>query len=935
MTNNVIQASFAGGEFAPSFFGRTDTAQYKIGAALMRNWFVDYRGGASNRPGSQFVCPVQNSTYKSRLYPFRFSASQNYILEFGNFIMRVIVNGAVAILAPVTVASVALGTTTVVTTSVPHGYVNGDNLYLTGTGYSALDNGYYIVANATSTTFEVQDLFGASINSTAYTTVGASSPAAAKVYTLVTPYSSADIPTLKFSQANNVITVTHPLYQPRNFTRTGVTNWSINLVSFTSSIAAPAAPTLLPVISASTASSTFAVFGYAVTAVDAAGQESVASAVTKTAIVPNIATQAGSIEITWPQVSKAVYYNIYKTFVGCSSASVAPDFPTGATLGYIGQSYGLEFVDTNITANYVITPPLHIDPFTPQQINTISVSAGGTGYTTSSIVTVTDATGSGFVGLPVVLGGALVAIIILNGGGNYTAPTITVSVGTGAVTAYTLSPSTGTWPSLSTYFQQRQVYAASLNQPETVWGTKVGLFNNMDSARPVNDGCAYSFTLAALQLNDIKWTIPMPGGLVTMTGSGVWQLSGGGQNAPMTPTNIVANPQAYSGVSNVPPIPINYDILYVQAKGSIVRDLSYNFFANIYTGEDTTTLSSHLFNPRIITEWAYAEEPNKIIWAVRDDGVLLSLTYVKEQKLAGWSWHTTQGTYESVATIQEGTEDAVYKIVRRFVNGQWMRYIERDASRHLNAGVDDAWFVDAGLNTGQALGTGNLTGYISGTNLYLTCSSATLAGAVGKIWRGGNGVGQVTASTATTMTVGIWQAPSYIVYDDPSGTIYPITQGNWTLDGNVSTIYGLRHLNGLTVKVFADCNVQADRIVVDGSITLAQPASKVVAGLGYSAQLQTLPLDIGEPTVQGKLKKIPAVTLKVVSTRGLAVGTRFGELSEIKDYEGMSPIPLYTGNRRVNVAGEYTTGGQICIQQNYPLPATVLSVINEVVLGSQ
>ena len=88
-------------------------------------------------------------------------------------------------------------------------------------------------------------------------------------------------------------------------------------------------------------------------------------------------------------------------------------------------------------------------------------------------------------------------------------------------------------------------------------------------------------------------------------------------------------PQAYNGPSDVSPIVANEDILYIQAKGSIVRDLSYNIYAAIYTGTDISVRSNHLFFQHTLVQWAYAEEPFKIIWAVRDDGILLSLTYMK------------------------------------------------------------------------------------------------------------------------------------------------------------------------------------------------------------------------------------------------------------------------------------------------------------------
>ena len=170
------------------------------------------------------------------------------------------------------------------------------------------------------------------------------------------------------------------------------------------------------------------------------------------------------------------------------------------------------------------------------------------------------------------------------------------------------------------------------------------------------------------QVNAIKYMIGMPGGLIMLTSGGAWQISGGSPNAAVTPTTITATPQAYNGCSDVPPLAINYDILYVF--NSTVRDLSYNFYTNIYTGVDISLLSNHLFIGYTIKEWAYAEEPFKVVWAVRSDGKLLSLTYLKEQEIQGWAQHDTYGKFESISTVREGSENVIYAVVSRAIGNR-------------------------------------------------------------------------------------------------------------------------------------------------------------------------------------------------------------------------------------------------------------------------
>jgi hypothetical protein len=107
LTANVIQGSFAAGELSPSLTARVDLAKYRTGAAMLRNFFVDYRGGASNRPGTRFLarCP-KDSELNVRLIPFQYSTLQAYILEFGDHYMRVYKDGGLVTISPLAISDV-------------------------------------------------------------------------------------------------------------------------------------------------------------------------------------------------------------------------------------------------------------------------------------------------------------------------------------------------------------------------------------------------------------------------------------------------------------------------------------------------------------------------------------------------------------------------------------------------------------------------------------------------------------------------------------------------------------------------------------------------------------------------------------------------------------------------------------------------------------
>lgn len=705
----ALQTNFTAGEISPSLFGRTDLAKYHNGASTMRNFFPNYRGGASSRAGTKYVGMCKqgapniggtSTQYPPRDITFQYSINQGFVLEFGDQYMRVKSNGAYIVESSVAVTSVTMGA--LFTTGTAHGYAVGDWVFDTGnTGFNGLT---WIVASVpSSTTFTITDLFGTPITSATISGAGT----VARIYTVVAPYAAIDISYLKFTQSANTMSLTCvnqdtlTEYPPYDLVRNTNTNWVFTKLSFASSITAPT--NVKSVAQASTTLSTY--YSYVVTAVsDDTGEESIASIATN---VQNndISINAGSNTISWSPVTGASSYNIYKAI-----PSYSVQVPIGSSYGYAGTSFGTQFVDTNITADFTAVPPSHKDPFARSRITGVVITAGGTGYTQGTIAyTVTTSTGTGFVGIPIVNGGALTGFIVQNSGSGYAqTDTIAITGGTGATATLKVGPATGTYPGAVAYYQQRRFYAYTLDNPDTYYASQPGLFKNMDSSIPVIDSDAIIGSPWAQQVNGIQFMQPMTGGLIVLTGNGAWNLNGG-NDSTLTPSNQTAASQAYNGCNpKVPPIVINYDILYVQSKGSIVRDLSYNFYVNIFTGTDTTVLSNHLFNYHQIIQWAYSEEPYKLVWAVRDDGIMLSLTYLKEQEVYAWSRHDTNGFYVGVCSVVEPPVDAIYVIVKRFVRGVWGYYSERMDNRNWQ-NAEDCFCVDAGLSYPMSFPNATLT----------------------------------------------------------------------------------------------------------------------------------------------------------------------------------------------------------------------------------
>ena len=252
------------------------------------------------------------------------------------------------------------------------------------------------------------------------------------------------------------------------------------------------------------------------------------------------------------------------------------------------------------------------------------------------------------------------------------------------------------YPSAVGYFDQRRVFSATNNLPQTTWMTKSGSETNLGTSLPVQDDDAIEFKIAARQQNRIRHLVPLSD-LILLTAGGEWRVfTGSGE--PVTPSSLIARPQSYVGANNVQPVVTSLSAIYVSAQGSKFRELIYSAEGvGSYQSEDLSVLVPHLTDGYLVSDLAFSRGPTPLVWAVRNDGTLLGLTYLPEQMVRAWHQHTTaNGRFESVACVAEANEDALYAVVQREIDGRNVRYIERLNSMLFGA-QEDAFFVDSGL----------------------------------------------------------------------------------------------------------------------------------------------------------------------------------------------------------------------------------------------
>jgi hypothetical protein len=643
------------------------------------------------------------------------------------------------------------------------------------------------------------------------------------------------------------------------------------------------------------------------------------------------------VTIRFNEVTGADYYNIYRTRVPLMTNSNNPattNVNRGFQLGYIGQSRGATFTDAGITADFTRTPPRNINPFAEGAIVYIDVLSSGSSFARDVTMTVTDPTGSGFIGYPVVhIGnnsnvGSVVGFWILDGGKNYTNPTITLSQGGTFTYDVELSAAEGLNPAVSAVYQQRQLYSGSDQNPLVVYGSKPGNLSDFSEADILVPSDAFSHEVDSENYSPILHLVPTRGGLIVMSAGGIWLMSGS-EGRAITALDVQADLNVFTGASNVDPLKIDTDIVYTTATGGRVNSLAYADQYKLYAPTDISILANHLVSKTKIIRWTYADEPHRLIHAVRSDGVLLLLTMIKDQEVFAWTRRVTKGQYLDVASFDGDTETDVYYVIERKLNGKYRKVIERLVSREFET-KEDPVFLDCSLRLPKTYPDANLDiTAATGTVGLSTDGAAFEAGDVGKILRFGEGKARIlTVSSPVEATAEVITAFDQLLHY----TTIPrrAKSGTWTLDAEVSTVTGLYHLEGEVVSILADGNVIKDVTVVNGTVTLPQPASRVVVGIPYKSVAKNLPLNVPGEVVEKTRKRIPSLALRVLDTKGLKVGNRADELysprTELAEVLGDSG-PLYSGITHLMIEPVWSEEGQSYFVQEDPLPATILGYI--------
>lgn len=710
MGTRVYQPNFTGGIIGPDMYARSDTSKYVVGVKRADNALIRLQGGLANRPGFRLASGYQTAGASSSqwLMPVQISAELGYLLEFGESKCRVISEGAYVIdtnTTPAGVADISLADPAVIecdSSGEAAVFSVGDLVYLEDpNGDHVLDTQVLEVTGVTNefVSFKVFD------NTTLDTSTGGTSVWGAigsgatlsRIYDFDHPYTLSDLPFVRFAQDGPTLYLAHPSYPVKTITVADADDWTVADFTYEPSIDPPVEPGTNPItITDATQANPVVITsaGHGLTDGTTIYIESVGGMTElndEYYRVSNATTDTFELQSTTGEDVDGTGYTPY------TSGGTATTFAAYEVTDESGTIY-----------RYKIST-LHID--------TLEESLPSEAIEIESDASLTDIN----VIWPAVADAGFYNIYReVPGGYAY--------VGTSTNTIFTdiniepdssITPKTSrnpfdsadNYPAVVSFVEQRLALANTNNDPQLIEMSATGSYSNFTRSYPADSDDSLRFRLRTRSLNDVRALVP--GRALTMfTAAAEWIVTGNDNEGVLTPTSIVPRPESYWGAYDIEPLTVGEYAFFAEPSGNVIRSFLLTLNPNATEStRDLTILVRHLFEDRFITSWCYAQAPDRMIWVTLDDGSLLSMCFMAEHDIWGWTTHTLGGdgvrVYQ-VATVREGDRDAVYAVIGRTLGGEEVVMTERLDER-VDDPIEDAYYLDSGLTY-----VGTSTSQISG-----------------------------------------------------------------------------------------------------------------------------------------------------------------------------------------------------------------------------
>ena len=748
-----------------------------------------------------------------------------------------------------------------------------------------------------------------------------------------TVYLTAQVADIKFTQSADVMYLTHPLHPVQKITRTSHTAWTISEVAFLRG----------PMQDPNTTDTTLTANGRT-----GSGKTITASASTfvSTDVGRLLKLHDGFAKVTGFTSATVVTATVQENAEGRSE--LMPAYVASTIAFYEGDpsSTGLEHNDriTDTTGSFIT------QGFKVGQKATITGAGTSGNNITSGLIVQVSADTILFSPSVDLVNEAAGQAITLNG--DLTADD-NFSLGA-------FSTTTG-HPAAVTFYEQRLVFGNTNAQPQTLFFSVGGSFEDFADGIDADD--ALTYTIGSNQVNVIRY-LASGRVLIVGTSGGEFAVSASGSSVPLSPTNAQIKRQANYGSANIQPIQVGNVTMFVQRASRKIRELVYNFDTDSYQAPDLTVLAEHITDTGI-TDVAFQQEPDNIVWCVLTNGNLVGMTYRREEEVVGWHEHIVGGRFgECTVTVSDYANIAVgTTLTFTKSDGSTVTFTSEAAGgtspasatgfRPNESNNTTADNIFTAINAHADFTVANpsaaivvITETIHSSTGFLSCLSSdttrletanesqavveSIAVVPGDLNE--DSLYMIVKRTVNGATVRFIEYFSAFDFGNDIEDAFFVDSG-LTYSGSAATsISGLNHLEGQTVSILANGATHPDKVVASGAISLDRSVTKAHIGLAYNSILQTMRVDAGgtEGTAQGKIKRIHDITLRLFNTAGISVGSSETEIDRIPFRSSAnvmgSALPMFTGDKEVEFRGGFDNDGFIVIKQNQPLPATILAI---------
>jgi len=495
------------------------------------------------------------------------------------------------------------------------------------------------------------------------------------------------------------------------------------------------------------------------------------------------------------------------------------------------------------------------------------------------------------------------------------------------------------YPKTVSFFEQRLVFGGSTYYPQTIWASESGFYEKFDTGAG-DPADAFIYTIAANKVNTIRWLAPARD-LIVGTAGGEFKV-GKPAGEPLQPDNVQITQQTTYGGYTTQPIQIGNAVLFLQRQRKKIREFSYRFEDDAYLAPDMTLLAEHITGNGII-DVDYAQEPESIYWAVREDGTLLGMTYQREEDVIAWHRHIIGGsfkqTFNAATDVTPKTTDPLFNgfitiSSHGFVTGDKVLYSANGGTK-IGGLQDNTYYYVIAKDANN----------IEFAETYQQAKDRTviqISAGVGTQ----NIQSQAKVKSICTISEELENQTWIIVERKVNGSIVKYVEYldknvnmdsclSTTVNASSTTITGLNHLEGESVQILIGDAVYPNQIVTSGEISVSLSPNtgykSLEVGLGFVSQLKTMRVEAGASagTAQGRKKRYNEVMVRLHKTVGININGDQLPFRTSSTPMGQN-IKEFTGDKRVINLG-WDRDGQIIIKQEQPLPMTILGITGTLV----